>query len=250
MVTKFKYEVDTKGLVSRKAEYSFTAVEELSERLSGISDAKIISNISAITLKGEAERNMLEIEDDWFRVQSNIQAMEIERKKLEKKVSDGNKYGNPLTPEMQKKLAARIAELNEGTISIQKEFYNHYSRQTITVDEVTQTPFTIALENRTDLENDNPYLAGLRGVKTAPKRPSAKLDPTKEQEIRKYLVRQKIDALVGDDKDLIADMSQALSAIIKKVSGVSVTSDEENDINQYISRQGEINSILTSDYSK
>lgn len=250
MVTKYNYYIGTDGLVKRRPAYSFTTIEELSGRLDGIDNENVISNIAAITLKGEAERTLIEIEDGWFKVQSNIQDMDAERIKLEDKLSYGDSSGNPLTPEMKTIISARIAELTEGTIVVKKEYYNHYTRETIVVDDVTQTPYTIALEKRIDLETSNPYLKGYRGVSGAPERPESILSAEKETSIRKQLVRQKIDALVGDDKDLIADMSQALSALIKKVAGESVTADEEAEIAQYVSRQSEINAIMAADYNK
>lgn len=250
MITKFKYYVNDKGLVVRNAVYTFTTVEELSTRLEGIDNESVISNIVAITLKGEAERELIEIEDGWFKVQSELQDMDAERVTLENKLVYGDSSGNPLTPETKTVISARIAELQEGTIIVKKEFYNHYSRQTTIVDDVIQTPYTVTLEKRIDLETSNPYLKGFRGVIGAPSRPVKTLSSEKETIIRKKLVRQKIDALVGDDKDLIADMSQALSAIIKKVAGQAVTSAEEAEITQYIARQAEIDAILAADYTK
>lgn len=250
MVTKFKYKLDSKGFVTRTPEYSFTAIEGLSERLSGIDNTDVITSIVDTTLKGEAERAMIESEDMWFKVQSTIQDMDIERVGLETRLASGDKYGNPLTSEVQTTIAARIAELKEGTLVIKKEFYNHYTRHTSIVDEIIQTPYTKALLNRTDLESSNPYLAGLRGVTTAPMRPINKLSTVKETEIRKELVRQKIGTIIGDDKDLIADMSNALSALIKKVSGVSISTSEEASISKYVLRQNEIAQIIASDYKK
>jgi hypothetical protein len=250
MVTKFNYYIDAIGLVARNTDYSFTAIEELGSRLSGIDSENVISSIAATTLKGESERSIIEVEDEWFKVQSKIQDMDAERVTLETRLASGDKNGNPLTPDMQNNISARIAECKEGTIVIKKEFYNHYTRETSVVDEVTQTPYTIALETRIDLEASNKYLTGLRGVSGAPARPVAKLDTAKETEIRKELVRQKIDATVGDDKDLIADMSNALSAIIKKVAGQTVSADEETAIAQYVSRQAEIASIMAADYKR
>lgn len=249
MVTKFNYQVKA-GVVTRTAVYSFTAIEELNERLTGIDQTDVITSIANTTLKGESERSLIELEDTWFKVQTSIQDMDAERATLEDKLTAGDKYGNPLTPEIQKTIAVRIAELKEGTIVIKKEFYNHYTRQKSIVDEVIQTPYTIALLNRSDLESKNPYLTGLRGVTTAPVRPAAKLDATKETLIRKELVRQKIDTVIGDDKDLIADMSNALSALIKKVSGASVTVTEEASITKYVNRQVEIAKIIATDYTK
>ncbi len=249
MITKFNYQVKS-GIVTRSVVYSFTGIEELSDRLTGIDNTDVITSIVNTTLKGETERALIEAEDSWFKVQTLIQDMDVERVSLETKLSNGDKYGNPLTPEIQKTISARIAELKEGTLVIKKEFYNHYTRQKSIVDEVIQTPYTIALLNRSDLESKQPYLSGLRGVTTAPARPTPKLDTTKETSIRKELVRQKIDAIIGDDKDLIADMSNALSALIKKVSGSTVTASEESAINKYVSRQVEISKIMSTDYTK
>jgi len=249
MITKFNY-FTKNGLVSRTPDYSFTAIEDLGYRLADIDDENVISNIAATTLKGESERNMIGIEDAWFKIQLSIQEMDAERISLEKKLIDGDSNRNPLNPTMLNNVKARIAELKEGTIIVKKEFYNHYNRETITVDEVIQTPYTIALENRIDLEYNNPYLAGLRGDKTAPKRAVTSLNLEKETEIRKELVRQKIDVRVGDDKDLIADMSHAFSAIIKKVSGGTITAKEDADIAKYITRQTEISGIMAADYIK
>ena len=194
--------------------------------------------------------NLIEAEDAWFKIQTNIQNMDTERTSLEAQLAKGDKFGNPLTPEVQKNIASRIAELKEGTIVVKKTFYNHYNRQNMTVDEVIQTPYTVALLTRNDLEASNPYLAGYRGVSNAPQRPVAKLDATKETTIRKQLVRQKIDTVVGDNNDLIADLSNALSAIIKKVSGQDVSAAEEASINKYTSRQAEIAAILNANYKK
>lgn len=250
MVTKFEYYINEKGLVARKPEYTFTSIESLSARLKGIDNKDVIDAIANTTLKGETERTLITIEDEWFKVQTKIQDMDIERKTLEERLTKGDKNGNPLTPEMQKNIAARIAELKEGSIKVKKSFYNHYTRQTMTVDEVNQTPYTIELERRKDLEAKNPFLAGLRGVDKAAARPKAKLDIARETFIRKELVRQHIGIQIGDDKDLIADMSNALSALIKKVSGVSVTADEDKAISKYIDRQTAIATILAADYRK
>ena len=249
MVTKFKY-FNKNGIVSRTPDYSFTTIEELSSRLAGIDNDLVITSISNTTLKGESERYLIEAEDAWFKIQTNIQNMDTERTSLEAQLAKGDKFGNPLTPEVQKNIASRIAELKEGTIVVKKTFYNHYNRQKMTVDEVIQTPYTVALLTRNDLEASNPYLAGYRGVSNAPQRPVAKLDATKETSIRKQLVRQKIDTTVGDNNDLIADLSNALSAIIKKVSGQTVSATEEADITKYTSRQAEIAAILNADYKK
>lgn len=249
MVTKFKY-FNKNGIVSRTPDYSFTTIEELSSRLAGIDNDLVITSISNTTLKGESERYLIEAEDAWFKIQTNIQNMDTERTSLEAQLAKGDKFGNPLTPEVQKNIASRIAELKEGTIVVKKTFYNHYNRQNMTVDEVIQTPYTVALLTRNDLEATNPYLAGYRGVSNAPQRPVAKLDATKETSIRKQLVRQKIDTTVGDNNDLIADLSNALSAIIKKVSGQTVSATEEADITKYTSRQAEIAAILNADYKK
>lgn len=250
MVTKFNYYKNEKGLIARKADYSFTTIEELADRLKGIDSEDVITSISNTTLRGESERWMLDIEDAWFKVQTNIQDMDSERRMLEDKLANGDKSRNPLTSEAQKNIASRIAELKPGTITVKKKFYNHYNRQTMEVDEVIQTPYTIALENRTDLETSNPYLAGLRGVTSAPSRPIAKLDVEKEKEIRKELVRQKINVVVGDDKDLIADISNAVSALLKKVSGQTISASEEAAISKYSQRQAEIANIMTADYVK
>jgi len=250
MITKFKFNVNSKGVVERVPDYTFTTKEELSERLTGIDNVAVISKIAATTLKGETERELISIEDSWFKIQSDIQDMDAERVMLENKLVNGDSSGNPLTPEQQTIISARIAELKEGTIIVKKEFYNHYTRDTNVVEDAIHTPYTVALEQRIDIENSNPYLKGLRGVDGAPARPIPTLSAEKETEIRKELVRQKIDTLVGDDKDLIADMSQALSAIIKKVAGQTVTADEEAEISQYVSRQAEINAILDADYNK
>lgn len=249
MVTKFKY-FNKNGIVSRTPDYSFTTIEELSSRLAGIDNDLVITSISNTTLKGESERYLIEAEDAWFKIQSNIQNMDTERTALEAQLAKGDKFGNPLTPEVQKNIASRIAELKAGTIVVKKTFYNHYNRQNMTVDEVIQTPYTVALLTRNDLEATNTYLAGYRGVSNAPKRPVAKLDATKETSIRKQLVRQKIDTVVGDNSDLIADLSNALSAIIKKVSGQTVSAAEEASITKYTSRQAEITAILNANYKK
>lgn len=248
MVTKFNYYINEKGVVARSPDYSFTAIEELADRLVGIDNEIAISSIASTTLKGESERFLIEVEDAWFKIQTSIQDMDVERKTLEARLTSGDKSGNPLTAEMQKNIAARIAELKPGTITVKKTFYNHYTRQSMEVDDVVQTPYTIALENRTDLETSNPYLAGLRGAPNAVTRPVAKLDIEKEKEIRKELVRQKINAVVGDDKDLIADLSNTVSALIKKVSGQSISASEELSISKYLSRQAAISKIMSTDY--
>jgi len=248
MVTKNVYSV-VAGKVSRKPDYSFTAIENLSQRLAGVDREEVISSIAAITLKGESERALIEFEDAWYKAQVGIQSMDDERVALEKKLVSGEN-GMPLSPIMQQNIAARIAELKEGTIVVKKEFYNHYTREKMMVDEVLQTPYTIALEKRKDLEKLNPYLAGYRGVAGQPARPAVALSAAKETEIRKELVRQKIDTKIGDDKDLIADMSNALSALIKKVNGQTNTAAETANVNKYVARQAEIAAILAADYNK
>jgi hypothetical protein len=249
MVTKFKYYTEN-GIVKRSPEYSFTAIEHLSDRLTGIDNQSVISSIANTTLKGESERTMIEAEDNWFKIQSGIQDMDKERKALETKLQSGDNNGNPLNPEQQASIKGRIAELKEGTIVIEKEFYDHYTRKTHKVKEVHQTPYTIALENRKDTESVTTYLAGMRGVTTAPKRPVAALSSEKETLIRKELVRQQIDVQVGDVKDLIADMLNALSALMKQVAGGSLTAADTAALTQYTTRQTVISGILSSDYNK
>lgn len=249
MITKFNYRV-VNGLVSRTPDYSFTTIEELGERLNGITNDAAIASIAKTTLRGESERNLIALEDAWFKVQSSIQDMDKEKASLQAKLKSGDKNGNPLNSELQKNITARIAELTPGTIKVKKVFYDHYTRTNMGVDEVVQTPYTIALEKRLDLETSTPYLAGFRGVANSPARPVAKLDAVKETEIKKELVRQRIATSVGDDRDLIADLSNTVSALIKKVSGQTVTSSEEASIAKYVSRQASIASIIATDYIK
>jgi len=250
MITKYKYSLDATGIVTRTPEYSFTPIEELGSRLNGIDDVRVISNIVNTTLKGEAERSIIEAEDEWFKVQSEIQAMDVERATLEFKLKNGDVNGNPLTPDVQAAISARIAECKEGTITVEKEFYDHYTRKTHKVKEVHQTPYTIALELRADLEGSASFLDGIRGVSTAPARPKGVLSPEKEIKIRKELVRREINVQVGDSQDLIADMSKALTALIKQVNGQDVTAEDTTSIQKYVERQSVIAEIISTDYNK
>jgi len=250
MIIKYNYNVDAKGVVTRTKDYSFVPVDGLSSRLEGVSSVRVIQGVANRTLKGEAELPLIQIEDSWFKVQSNIQDMDAERTTLENKLARGDSNGNPLNPTQQNVISARIAELKEGTIVTKKEFYNHYTRETSVVDDVAQTAYTIALETRADLESVNPYLAGLRGVAGAPARPTSSIDAETETSIRKELVRHKIAVQVGDMPDLLADVSNALAALIKKVNGASITAEEQTDIDQYVSRQAEVAAILKADYNK
>lgn len=249
MVTKYKY-TTVAGVVSRKTEYSFTPIEVLSSRLAEIDNPTVISSITATTLKGEAERNLIEIEDTWFKAQTEIQNLDKEKAQLELQLKNGDKNGNPLTPDVQSNISARIADCSEGTITVEKEFYDHYTRQTHKVSEVHQTEYTKALELRSELESDNGYLVGFRGVTPSPTRPVVTLDTGKEIIIRKELVRQRIDIEVGDEQDLIADMSKALSALIKTVNGTAVSAEETANITTYVERQAVISAIMTTDYNK
>lgn len=250
MVTKFTYYLKSKDVVARTADYSFTAIENLNDRLKGIDNDSVISSIANTTLKGEAERALIELEDIWFKVQTSIQDMDATRRVLEDELTNGDKFGNPLNPQDQLVVKAKIAELKEGTITVTKDFYDHYTRKTYKVNEVIQTPYTIALEKRRDLEKSNPYVAGFRGVGNAPKRPTTTLTAAKEKTIRKELVRQQIGVQIGDDKDLIADMSNALTAMIKKVAGGTLTTTEEASITKYTAKQVVISDILTANYKK
>lgn len=249
MINKYKYTAKA-GMVTKKKDYSFTPIEALSLRLAGIDNPTVISAITATTLKGEAERKLIEVEDSWFKAQAEIQSMDTERAQLEAELTKGDKNGNPLTPEVQTNISARIAECKEGTITIEKEFYDHYTRETHKVKEVHQTPYTKALELRTELEATNPYLSGLRGVDLSPSRPVVTLGADKETAIRKELVRQKIDIEVGDEQDLIADMSKALSTLIKQVNGTSTTAEEQAAVTTYVARQATIKAIMEADYNK
>lgn len=250
MITKFTYSVDAKGIVTRAPEYSFTAIEDLSDRLAGIDNETVIGNIANTTLKGEAERALIGAETEWFKAQTTIQDMDTEKAALEAKLMSGDRNGNPLTPEAQGSIKARIAELSEGTITVEKEFYDHYTRTTHTVKETVQTPYTIALENRADLESVNAFLKGYRGGKTSVVRPEPKLSSAKEKEIRKELVRNQIGVKVGDYADLLADVSNALNAIIKKVNGGALSEEDQTAITKYTTRQAEVAAILAQDYIK
>jgi len=250
MVTKFNYLINDMGLVVRTPDYSFTAIEGLSARLEGIDNQTVVSNIANTTLKGEAERDLIEKEDEWFKAQTEIQNMNLERAALEKQMKNGDVNGNPLTQKMQESIVSRIAELNEGTLVVVKEFYNHYTRVTSKVEEIHQTPYTVALEKRTDLETSNLYLKGYRGVENTPSRPVKTLSSNKETEIRKELVRQKIDIVVGDTKDLLADMSGALSALIKTVNGLTLSDKDTTALAKYIERKDVVDAILATDYRK
>ena len=52
MITKFNYRV-VNGVVSRTPDYSFTTIEELAERLNGITNEAAIASIEKTTLQGE-----------------------------------------------------------------------------------------------------------------------------------------------------------------------------------------------------
>jgi hypothetical protein len=242
MMVKYRY-FTKYGKVVREPEYTFTPFEEFEEKVSKINIKDVIDNVTEVTIKGESERKLIEIEDKWFKIQTEIQKMDTERKRLEEEM---NKPG--LSEEDKKRIAAKIAELKDGEIIIEREFYNHYTRETQKVKEVIQTPYRKALEKRFEIENEYPYLKAYRGEKTDAVRPEPKIDPKLEKEIKKIAVRAKINLEVGDDKDLIADIAKALNAIMKKANGEPLTDKDKEAIEKYQKRQNIISNILDKDY--
>ncbi len=249
MVTKFKYE-NNNGVVTKIPEYTFTSAAGLAERLEGVDNETTITSIVGATLKGEAERNLIEIEGKWFLSQKALQKMDIKKSKLEKQLTAGDVFGNPLNVNAQLSIKADIADLVAGTIVVKKEFYDHYTRKTYDVEEIHQTSYTKELERRTDLEASNKYLAGLRGVANTDERPTPSLSTENELKIRKQLVRQRISTQVGDTLDIVADMSNALSVLIKKVNGESVNTLDLSDLTQFIERKEIVDAIMKADYNK
>jgi hypothetical protein len=246
MITKFDYGFEN-GKVKRQPSYTFTPYEDLKQRLNGISNHDIIVNLVNQTLKGETEKKLIGVEDTWYKIQVPIQEMDVEREKLQKILKNG-KNGRPLTSEEQKRIKSKIAELSEGSIVIEKEFYDHYTRTTYKVKEEIQTPYTKLLEQRNNLEGDYPYLKGYRGIVDAPQRPQLKIDPELEKEIKKLMVRQQINVNVGDDKDLIADASKALLSVIKKLNGEELNDADKLNLQKFENRQNEIEQILNNNY--
>jgi len=246
MIIKYDY-VFENGETKRKVDYTFTPYEDLEERLNGIDNEDVINSIINITLKGEAEREIIGIEDKWFKVQSQIQEADKKRTKLEALLENG-RNGEPLNENEQLSIKAQIAELSEGTMTIEKEFYNHYTRETYKVTENVQTPYTILLEQRTDIEDQYPFLKAYRGVEVEEKRPEPFLSEDKEKAIRKLFVRQQIDIEIGDIKDLFADAANALKVLIKKVNNEAVSDKEETYISKFLERQKNIEAILEKDY--
>lgn len=244
MITKFNYKLD-KGIVKRISAYTFTTLEELEGRLSGVDNTTVIDSIVNTTIKGESERELIAVEDEWFSVQDEIQKMDLERINLENQLNSGK----ALTADEQLRIKARIAELKEGTLVVEKEFYDHYTRKTHKVKEVHQTPYTKKLESRNSLESINTFLKTIRGAGNE-NRPLPLITKEKEQEIRKIMVRQKINISVGDMPDLVADLSNALNALIKKTAGNILSAEDEAVINKYKSRQTTINDIVSKDYIK
>jgi len=231
------------GKVVREPEYTFTPVEEFESKIKEIRIKDVIDNVTEITIKGEAERKLIEIEDAWFNIQSEIQRMDTERKRLEEELE---KPG--LDEEDKKRIMAKIAELKDGEIVIEREFYNHYTRETQKVKEVIQTPYRKMLQKRIEIENEYPYLKGYRGEKTDSKRPEPKIDPNLEKQIRKIAVRAKIALEVGDDKDIIADIAKAINAMMKKMNGQPLDENDKIALEKYQKRQEVISNILQKDY--
>lgn len=242
MMVKYRYFLKY-GKVVREPEYTFTPFEEFEKKLSEIKIKDVIDNVTETTIKGESERKLIEIEDKWFKIQDEIQKMDNERKRLEQEM---NKSG--LTEEDKKRIAAKIAELEDTEIVVEREFYNHYTRETQKVKEVIQTPYRKALQKRIEIEKEYPYLKAYRGEQTDSVRPETKIDSKLEKQIRKIAVRAKIDLEVGDDKDLIADIAKALNAIMKKANGEQLTDADKEALEKYQKRQKVISEILKKDY--
>jgi len=248
MLTKYNYNLQA-GQVNREFVYSFTPYEELKERLVGMDNTTIINNIINTTLKGEAERELISIEDEWFKVQDEIQQMKKNKKLLEESLNDSTRMA-PLTPDEQKNILAQIADKSEGTVTVEKEFYDHYTRQTHKVKEIHQTTFTKKIEKRNDIESKNNFLAGYRGVEGIPGRPTPSINPDIDKRIKLLLVRKEIDMSVGDEKDLIADLSKAVNVILQKLNGQELSETDQTNLKKYISRQEKITEIVKSDYIK
>ena len=242
MMVKYRYFIKY-GKVVREPEYTFTPFEEFEQKIAGIKIKDVIDVVTETTIKGESERKLIEIEDKWFKIQSEIQKMDTERKRLEEEM---NKTG--LSEEDKKRIAAKIAELKDGEIVIEREFYNHYTRETQKVKEVIQTPYRKMLQRRIEIEKEYPYLKAYRGEQTDAVRPEPKIDSKLEKEIKKIAVRAKINLEVGDDKDIIADIAKALNAIMKKANGEALTESDKEALEKYQKRQGVIAKILDKDY--
>ena len=110
MITKYIYNI-MNNVVVRKSLYTFTTIEDLNERIAGIKSISILKSIVNTTLKGEAERTLIEAEDAWFSVQQKIQIMDIEKSELEAQLAKGDVYGNPFSPSVQNEIKAKIADV-------------------------------------------------------------------------------------------------------------------------------------------
>jgi len=243
MITKFKYEL-INGTVQRTKEFSFVPYEEIFEYVFELDNSKIVSNIIDNTIKGESERELIDAENEWYKLVKEIEYMDNKRKELEYKMANEEN----LTEEKQKAYLTQINDLKEGTIEIEKEFYDHYTRETYKVKETIQTTYTKKLESLLDIESEYKYLKAYRGLETTEQRPVFKIDETKLKMLKKLKVRKLIDIEIADEKDLIADISVALLAMIKKSNNQSLTEREERKLNKFIENQSKISSILDSSY--
>lgn len=247
-MTKFTYTF-TNGKVVRQSAYSFTPSESLAQRIQDTDNLDAIKAIADRTIQGEKERSLIEIENKWFLLQSELQEMDETRLELIDK-RDAGDAGAPWSELILKKMNKQIADLAPGETIMNKEFYDHYTRKKQIVKEVIKTSYQKVMTARDELEALHSWLKTYRGVTGGTARPAVIPATTTDtiKSIKKEVTRQEIAITVGDDKDLMADISNALAALIKKSNGTALTEAENQAILKYVNRQSTIVKIVDTTY--
>jgi len=230
---KYSYKLNEEGLVERSIQETYPDIDIFERGINNKKMPDLIKKQYLKALQGEAESDLIKIEEDWYNIQKKIEKLTKELKEINDKLNGVQEVIDEETGEIKvkgvekvkdkvqrEKLIKRLEEINDK----EEYIYDDYGKK---VKTIIKGELSLAQEERERLEQENEFLKGYRGLKTDAKRPNPSENVKLPREKVKRLIAHERDLTVRNIEDTVADLAKTNSILMDICSALwSIISDD------------------------
>ena len=215
-MTTYTYKIDElTGLISKEIKETYPDLDILKLGLGTKRTTALIKKQYAKALQGEAEAPLAEIEEKWFVTQQKVEAQAQEKIDIENKLNGVPEVTDEVTGEVTTEAVEKETdEAKRKTLEDELDVLNGFEESFFDDSgrlryKTIPGEIQVTLDERAEMEKENEFLKGYRGVATDAVRPV----------ITSEIPREDIKALIAHERDLkVRNAEDSIADIAKMVS--------------------------------
>lgn len=189
------------GFVERTVLESFPEMDVLAKGIEAGRRTQTIKNGLLKAYEGKSQGFLCEVEDKWFKLQSNIQVMEKTLDELNNPVLEidpETMQEIPLTEEEQAKINDKLSALKQdGSIE----------------------SYEADVKERAQMEETYPWLVAFRGVETTEVRPDVTAESLSNSDVKSLIAHER-NLSVRNIEDTVADLAKMNSLLLNFIKAI------------------------------